>query len=155
MKCRLDVCLEASEQQTVVGGEMIEGICLCGSVRWTYEAEPESATACNCQACRRYGVLWAYDYLGQGVHIFGETLCYIRTQEFEKPCLAFHFCRTCGCLAFWQGLEPDDQGRTRVGVNLRLAHPQTVAQLPIRHFDGLKTFSDLPMDGKCVADYWF
>jgi hypothetical protein len=27
---------------------------------------PESATACNCTACRRNGVLWAYDYEGEG-----------------------------------------------------------------------------------------
>src|SRR5262249_39749528 len=44
---------------------MIEGSCHCGAVRWTFEGVPESATACNCTACRRYGVLWAYDYEGE------------------------------------------------------------------------------------------
>jgi hypothetical protein len=40
-------------------------------------------------------------------------------------------------------------------VNLRLAEPEAVAQIPIDHFDGLNSFEDLPRDGRCVADYWF
>jgi len=28
---------------------------------------PESATTCNCTICRRYGVLWAYDYEGERI----------------------------------------------------------------------------------------
>ena len=63
---------------------MIEGSCLCGGVRWQFAGDPDGATACNCTACRRYGVLWAID-----------------------------------------------------------------------HFDGLDTFTDLPRDGRCVADYRF
>ena len=44
---------------------MLEGSCLCGAVRWHYDDFPESATACNCSACRRYGALWAYGYEGE------------------------------------------------------------------------------------------
>jgi len=40
-------------------------------------------------------------------------------------------------------------------VNLRLAEPETVAQIPIDHFDGLVSFDDVPRDGRCVKDYWF
>jgi hypothetical protein len=69
--------------------------------------------------------------------------------------LAFHFCLKCGCVAYWQGLKQDESGKTRIAVNLRLSEPQTVANIPIDHFDGLDTFDDLPRDGKCVADYWF
>jgi hypothetical protein len=52
-------------------------------------------------------------------------------------------------------LRRDQQGRLRIAVNLRLAEPEAVAQIPIDHFDGLDTFDDLPRDGRCVADYWF
>ena len=52
---------------------MLQGSCLCGSVRWQYEGFPESATACSCTACRRYGVLWAYGYEGEGVAVSGVT----------------------------------------------------------------------------------
>jgi hypothetical protein len=40
-------------------------------------------------------------------------------------------------------------------VNLRLAEPESVAAIPIRHFDGLVSFAELPQDGRCVRDYWF
>lgn len=42
-----------------------------------------------------------------------------------------------------------------MAVNLRLAPPEAVADLPIDHFNGLRTFEDLPRDGRCVRDLWF
>jgi hypothetical protein len=129
---------------------MIKGSCLCGAVHWTFAGEPDGATACNCTACRRYGVLWAYDYENEGINTSGKTRAYVRGKALE-----FHFCPNCGCVAFWRGLQVDDQGRRRIAVNIRLAEPDAVAQIAIDHFDGLDTFDDLPRDGKCVADYWF
>ncbi len=129
---------------------MIHGSCRCGAVKWQFEGTPDGATACNCTTCRRYGTLWAYDYEGEGITTSGETRVY-------KPgdSLGFHFCPTCGCVAYWRGLEPDAEGRRRIAVNLRLAEPDTVAAIPIDHFDGLETWDDLPSDGKCVRDMWF
>lgn len=130
---------------------MIHGSCLCGDVRWQFDGQPESATACNCTACRRYGVLWAYDHEDEGIKVFGTTQAYVRGQA-----LGFHFCSVCGCVAFWRGLRKNADGRTRIAVNLRLAEvPEAVASIPIDHFDGLDTFTDLPRDGRCVRDYWF
>lgn len=129
---------------------MIKGACLCGAVHWAFAGEPDGATACNCTACRRYGVLWAYDYENEGIVVSGTTRAFVRGKALE-----FHFCPDCGCVAFWRGLQLDELGRRRIAVNLRLAEPETVAQIPIDHFDGLDTFDDLPRDGKCVADYWF
>lgn len=129
---------------------LIKAACLCGAVHWTFAGQPDGATACNCTACRRYGVLWSYDYENEGIHVSGETKAYVRGKALE-----FHFCPHCGCVAFWRGLQLDQQGRRRIAVNLRLAEPDAVAHIPIDHFDGLDTFDDLPRDGKCVADYWF
>jgi hypothetical protein len=129
---------------------MLEGSCLCGSVRWQYRDMPKSATACSCTACRRYGVLWAYGYEGDDVHLSGATKAYVRANS-----LGFHFCPECGCVAYWRGLEPDHEGRRRVAVNLRLAEPGPIAQVPIRHFDGLDKWQDLPQDGRRVRDLWF
>jgi len=53
---------------------MIQGSCLCGAVRWQFEGQPDGATACNCTACRRYGVLWAYDYEDEGIKVAGKDL---------------------------------------------------------------------------------
>lgn len=129
---------------------MIQGSCHCNRVRWTLRERPESVTACNCTVCRRYGVLWAYDYEGEGIDVVGPTTAYIRGTAIE-----FHFCPACGCVAYWRSQYLDDQQRRRIAVNVRLTEPHEVAAVPIDHFDGLDTFEDLPQDGRCVADYWF
>ena len=131
---------------------MIEGSCLCGAVHWRFEGQPESATACNCTACRRYGVLWAYGYEGEGITVSGATRAY---SSQPKPSLGFHFCETCGCVAYWRAVFVGQDGRRRIAVSLRLAEPDAVADVPIEHFDGLNTFKDLGRDGRCVRDYWF
>ena len=129
---------------------MIEGTCHCRAVRWRFDGEPDGATACNCTVCRRYGVLWAYDHEGEGIHVSGATQAYRPGSS-----IGFHFCPTCACVVYWRSLEADAQGRRRIAVNLRLAEPVAVAAIPIDHFDGLVSFDDLPRDGRCVADYWF
>ena len=129
---------------------MINGSCHCGAVKWQFEGTPESATACNCTACRRYGVLWIYDYENEGIQVSGQTTAYIRGES-----LGFHFCPRCGCVAYWRSLTPNQESRRRIAVNIRLAEPDAVAHLPIDHFDGLDTFEDLPRDGRCVSDLWF
>ena len=129
---------------------MIEGSCHCGRVSWRFDGQPDGATTCNCTICRRYGALWAYDYVDQGIHVSGATEAYVRGQAIE-----FHFCARCGCAAFWRGLRLEEDGRRRIAVNLRLAEPDAVATIPIDRFDGLYTFDDLPRDGRCVSDYWF
>ena len=128
---------------------MIEGSCLCGAVTWRFEGVPEAATACNCTACRRYGVLWAYDYEDEGIRVTGPTKAYVRGKA-----LGFHFCPECGCVAYWRGLQPNAEGKRRIAVNLRLTEPDAVARVPIDRFDGLDKWEDLPRDGRCVADYW-
>ena len=129
---------------------MIQGSCLCGAVQFRFEAVPDAATACNCTACRRYGALWIYDYEGEGVHVSGPTQAFVRGKA-----LGFHFCATCGCIAYWRALEVNKEGRRRLAVNVRLAEPEAVAQIPLRRFDGLVTWEDLPQDGRCVVDHWF
>lgn len=129
---------------------MIKGTCHCGSVGWLFRAMPESATACNCTVCRRYGVLWAYDYEDEGISVSGPTTAYIRGDSVE-----FHFCPNCGCVAYWRGRKADEAGRRRIAVNLRLTEPGPIAHLPIDHFDGLDKFDDLPRDGRCIRDLWF
>lgn len=131
---------------------MLEGSCLCGKVRWRFDAVPDGATACNCTACRRYGVLWIYGFEGVDVQVFGDTAAFMRRQD--SP-LAFHFCAGCGCVIHWRGQRPDADGRRRLAVNLRLVPDPEQVAVPIDHFDGLGTFDDLPRDGRCVRDLWF
>jgi len=130
---------------------MIEGSCHCGAVRWRFDGTPESATACNCTVCRRYGVLWAYDFEDERIRVSGPTTVY----AWGDRTIGFHFCADCGCVAYWRALAPRADGRRRIAVNLRLAEPQAVGAIPIDHFDGLVTFDDLGRDGRHVADMWF
>jgi len=140
---------------TAKENEMIRGSCHCGSIHWEFDGVPESTTACNCTACRRIGALWAYDWDNEGIRIRavpGMLAGYVR----PNGDLAFHFCKACGNTTHWRGLAPSEKGKTRIAVNLRLSeHPEEVAKIPVRHFDGLDSWSDLPDDGKCVADLWF
>lgn len=133
---------------------MLIGSCHCGKSGWTLEGDPGSITACNCTLCRRYGVLWAYDYEGERVSVTGQTASYTRAGK-EHPSLEILFCPSCACVVSWRGLRPQKDGRRRMAVNVRLAPPDLVADLPIDHFDGLDTFEDLPSDGRCVRDLWF
>jgi hypothetical protein len=134
--------------------ERLTGRCHCGKHGWTFDVDPGSATACNCTLCRRYGALWAYDYEGEGCSVSDEPASY-RRAGVKTPSLEILFCPTCAAVLAWRGLRLDDAGRRRMAVNLRLAEPETVAHLPIDHFDGLVSFDDLPRDERCIRDMWF
>lgn len=129
---------------------MIDGSCHCGVVTWSFDGTPESATACNCTVCRRYGVLWAYDFEGERIRVSGRTRAY----AWGSKTLGFHFCETCGCVAYWRATASREDARRRIAVNLRLAELDAVGAIELEHFDGLDRFEDLGRDGRCVADLW-
>lgn len=133
---------------------MLIGTCHCGSARWTLEGDAGSITACNCTLCRRYGALWAYDYVDGRIRLEGPMHAYTRVGKAD-PSLEILFCPTCGCVFAWRGLRLQADGRRRIAVNVRLAPPEAVGDLLIDHFDGLDSFEDLPSDGRCVRDLWF
>jgi hypothetical protein len=130
--------------------EKLKGACHCGAVEWEFDGMPESATICNCTLCRRYGVLWAYDYENERIFVSGATKIYAR-----KKMIEFHFCPSCGCVAYWRALATDADQRRKMAVNLRLTEPAPIAQLPIDRFDGLNQLQALPRHGRRVEDYWF
>jgi hypothetical protein len=117
----------------------VHGKCLCGTVSWVYEGEIPSATLCNCMACRRYGALWAYSYLCERITTSGPTTTFSRGDHK----LEFHFCTECGCMAFWRASKTEIEGKVRVAVNLRMAEPKHVRDVPIKMFDGLTTMSPI------------
>lgn len=132
---------------------MLTGSCHCGETRWTLEGDPGSITACNCTLCRRYGALWAYDFEGERIAILGRANSYTRVGKAD-PALEILFCPMCAAVLSWRALRLEEDGRRRMAVNLRLAPPEAVADLPIDHFDGLDSFEDLPSTGRCVRDLW-
>ncbi|MCI5073163.1 GFA family protein [bacterium] len=130
----------------------LKGSCHCKKVSWHHQAMPEDITACNCTVCSRYGVLWAYGYLNDTIKIQGKTQSYQRGDKV----LSFHFCSTCGCVAYWLSNQANALGKYRIAVNIRLIdNPKQIEHLSIRHFEGLHSFKDLPMDQCTVKDLWF
>jgi hypothetical protein len=129
---------------------MIDGSCHCRAVRWTFDGLPETATACNCTVCRRWGALWAYDHEGERIMVSGPTRAYT-----PRDYIGFHFCESCGCVAYWRALAPEQDGRRRIAVNLRLAEPDAVGAIAVKHLDGLVTEQHLGQDGRRVSDMWF
>jgi hypothetical protein len=119
-------------------------------LRWRYDGDPRSVTACNCSICRRYGALWLYGWKNDVVHTTGPSTAYTR-----GAAIAFHFCPTWGCVAYYHALKDDERGRTKMAINVRMVEtPEKVTQLPINRFDGLDSFDDLPDDHRLVADMW-
>jgi len=133
---------------------MLTGTCHCGTIGWTFDGMPESVTACNCTLCRRYGVLWIYDYEGEKIKLTGQAQIYTRV-DVKTPAIEIHVCPKCGCVSAWRGTRHEEDGRRRIAVNVRLCEPGPIANLPIDHFDGLDAFEDLPRDHRCVKDMWF
>lgn len=131
---------------------MLEGACHCGKVKWTYAVLPERVLACNCTVCRRYGGLWAYGYLGEGISVSGPTSHYSR----DSKEIHFHFCGDCGCVAYYLSRDRDENGRMRMAVNTRMCTtPEKLLNLPVDHFEGLNSFTRLPRDHRTVKDHWF
>ncbi len=128
---------------------MIEGNCHCGAVQWRFEGVPETATACNCSICRRYGALWAYDYENEKIKVTGATQIY----QWGRKWIEFHACPVCACITHWRGARPGKDGRWRIAVNLRLAAFDAVKDIALIHHD-TDMKDDLPRDGKCIADIW-
>lgn len=131
---------------------MLEGSCHCGNVKWVYNQTLESVTACNCTLCRRYGALWAYGHLDDGITVAGPTKSYARGSKISS----YHHCETCGCIVYYLANKKDEEGRFKIAVNLRMiTDPNLISSLPIDHFDGLDKFEDLPRDHRTVKDLWY
>ncbi|WP_108816263.1 GFA family protein [Loktanella sp. Alg231-35] len=116
---------------------MITGTCHCGAIRYRFDHTPSKTTSCNCSVCRRLGALWIYAKISK-IDITGATDSY----AYGEKSLAFHRCRTCGCTTHWENLKPDGPD-AYMAVNLRLADPEVVAAIPVRHFDGADTWTFL------------
>lgn len=109
-------------------------------MRWQYGGRPAYLTSCNCSVCRRYGALWAYGTTDT-IRLLcppGATVPYVQGDR----SLAFHHCRTCGCVSHWAALDSEG-GTWRVAVNMRMADPAVLAGLRIRHFDGADSWTFL------------
>ena len=115
---------------------MVEVVCHCGAARLGVPALPTEVTECNCSICRRTAARWAY-YSPKEVDLPDGR----RTEAYVwgDRMLAFHRCRTCGCLTHWQSLDGTQE---RMAVNARLMDLDW-PKIRIRQFDGANTWAYL------------
>lgn len=78
---------------------MIRAACHCGAVRFEISEPPAWVLDCNCTICRRYGALWSY-YHPPDHHKLTRLPDPAATETYVwgDKALAFHRCRTCGCV---------------------------------------------------------
>jgi len=134
------------------------GSCHCGKVRFEADIDLSRGTVkCNCSTCTKTRS-WVGFVGPQHYRLMSGAEAQTEYQWIppgrEAPSIQYHFCATCGCVAFWRAAQTDAAGRKRIAVNLRLAEPEVVAAIPIDRFDGLGAFADLPRDGRSVRDVW-
>ena len=106
----------------------IYGSCHCRAVRLTLAGPPSRIVECGCSVCGKLGVRWAY-YPPAEVAVSGATDTYICNQRV----IAFHRCRTCGCLSHWATLGTDFG---RMGINARLLDDVDLAGIELRVLSG-------------------
>lgn len=116
----------------------IKGSCHCGAV--TFEvAKPAFAVSCNCSICRRYGAIWTHCPPNDGVILTGAD--HVSSYSWGDHMIDFNACKTCGCITHWSpGAKADQQ---RIALNLKMAEPSDIADIPIRHFDGADSWEFL------------
>ncbi len=117
----------------------ILGSCHCGAVKFQFKDQPESATECNCSLCRRLATLWIYSS-AENIIINAPQGGFVSYTHGDKN-LAINSCITCGCTTHWEDVKGVAAGK--MAVNLRLADPAIVADIPVRRFDGADTWTFL------------
>jgi hypothetical protein len=110
--------------------------CHCGNLQLLARQSPSSITACNCSICSRIGALWAY-YDRKKVEIIMGTKP-VKTYAWGEKTISYHRCDECGCTTHYTSIESD--GSELVAINCRMAPLAEISDIPVREFDGLKTW---------------
>ena len=110
---------------------MVRGACHCTAIRFELAEAPASVLDCSCTLCRRYGAIWTYpgDDTVKLVRGAGESDIY----SWNEKILAFHRCKTCGCVTHFTALDTDPP--RIVGINARMIPTLDPARVPLRQID--------------------
>jgi len=84
---------------------MIRAACHCTAVRFELAEPPSWVLDCNCTICRRYGAIWTYPGPGQLALVAGADAT--DTYRWGEESLAFHRCKTCGCVTHTTAVDVD------------------------------------------------
>lgn len=112
----------------------MKAACHCGAVRYETAAPPSWVLDCNCTLCRRYGALWAYLRGAGAVELILEPdPAATDTYSWLDGDLAFHRCKTCGCITHMLAAKADPP--QIYGVNARMMVGLDPAAVTLRQVD--------------------
>jgi hypothetical protein len=98
---------------------MVRAACHCTAVRFELSEHPAWVLDCNCTICRRYAALWSYYHGGDAAKLVGKPDPSVTdTYLWGDRSIAFHRCKTCGCVTHLEAV--DVQPPVVFGVNARL-----------------------------------
>ncbi len=138
------------------GGDVIQGGCQCGAVRYELIAAPRTAYACHCNECRRqsasaFGISIIIDRDGLRI-LKGDTRVWTRPTD-SGSTMDCHFCPTCGT-RLWHFAKGDPDTISVKGGSLdappdfaTLHHIWVSQKLPgVVLPDGVLCFDEAPHD---------
>ena len=108
------------------------GSCHCGTIGFSVDAQLDGGMACNCSHCSRKGYVLAF--LPRAVLTLDPIDGEIGTYRFNTHKIAHHFCLTCGCAPYAEGVGPD--GAETAAINLRCIEGLDLAGVAITEVDG-------------------
>ena len=128
---------------------MIRAACHCGAVRFEISEPPSWVRDCNCTLCRRYGTLWSYYHDEDQAKLLKKPdVSSTATYTWGSQSIAFHFCKTCGCLTHAEARPPYEplilSVNARMMVGLDPAHVRVI-QSDNGHSGHFWTKSDQPV----------
>ena len=110
----------------------LTGSCHCGAIRYSVDEEaPTRAMECNCSICRRRAPL--HHFTTPDKFALTTSRDAVSTYRWNTGNIGFHFCATCGCAPFAEGVGPNGP---MVEINLRCADDIDLDSLTIETFDG-------------------
>lgn len=112
---------------------MIKAACHCGAVRFEIAEAPSWVLDCNCTLCRRYGTLWSYYHQDQAKLLAKPRTDATYTYSWNDRALAFHYCKTCGCITHFEAIKANPP--IIVGVNARMMVGLDPARVKLRQID--------------------
>ena len=110
---------------------MLRAACHCTAVRFEVADVPPWVLDCSCTLCRRYGAIWAYPEPGNVTFVSGPDAT--DTYTWGDHDLAFHRCKTCGCLTHMVAVKVSPP--RLYGINCRMIPTLDPARVPLRQID--------------------
>jgi hypothetical protein len=110
---------------------VIRAACHCGAARFEIAEPPAWVLDCNCTLCRRYGALWSYYHPPDHAKLLARPDPAAQTYLWGDRGLAFHRCRTCGCVTHF-AVAADG---FIFGVNARMMAGVDPAKVELRRMD--------------------